>query len=257
MDNPLKYGFQKLSDCCCRVSLTGREFFFADNVVYDKPILPGVAYLEMIRAAAQEMLKFSVTVITDVYWLTPIQPDGNTITLEIEFSDRDKTSLFSLYTVSQDEARILNMKGSISKEPELASAEIQDIAAIKKRCNNQTSGLECYQSFRKRQFFVGPSMQAMKHMYYNDMEALAELSLPWSGYKLQAFGLHPSLMDAALQTITGLQVNSNRDSIGRPYLTFSLERLEILKPLATHCYVHASLSKTSDLENQCAILISI
>jgi len=247
-DNPLQFGFQKLNDCCCRVNLTGREFFFEDNIVYDKPILPGVAYLEMIRAAAQEMLKFSVAVITDVYWLTPIQPDGNLIRLEIEFSDNDKTSMFRLYTVIQDEERILNMKGSILKETVPASAAIQDIAAIKKRCSNQTSGSECYQSFRKRQFFVGPSMQAMKQMYYNDMEALSELSLPLSGYELQAFGLHPALMDAALQTITGLQVNSNRDSIGRPYLTFSLERLEILKPLAAQCYVHASLSKTGDLD---------
>lgn len=248
MDNLLHSGFQKLNDCCCRVNLTGREFFFEDNVVYDKPILPGVAYLEMIRAAAQEMLKLSVAVITDVYWLAPIQPDGNLIRLEIEFSDGDKTSLFRLYTVRQHEAKILNMKGSISKEPVSATAVIQDIAAIKKRCNNQTSGLECYQSFRKRQFFVGPSMQAMKHMYYNDMEALSELSLPLNGYELKAFGLHPALMDAALQTITGLQVNSDRDSIGRPYLTFSLERMEILKPLAAHCYVHASLSKTNDLD---------
>ena len=62
-------------------SFTGDEFFLADHRVNDRRILPGVAYLEMARAAVEHALgdsdgASSRTIrLEDVAWLRPYSPD--------------------------------------------------------------------------------------------------------------------------------------------------------------------------------------
>ena len=62
-------------------SFTGDEFFLADHRVNDRRILPGVAYLEMARAAVEHALgdsdgASSRTIrLEDVAWLRPFSPD--------------------------------------------------------------------------------------------------------------------------------------------------------------------------------------
>src|SRR5690242_4850459 len=54
---------------------TGREFFLSDHVVKGQAILPGVAYLEMARAAlelAHTPLNDAVLCLKNIVWLRPI-----------------------------------------------------------------------------------------------------------------------------------------------------------------------------------------
>ena len=53
------------------IDLTGREFFLADHRIGGRPVLPGVAYLELVRAAA---VKAGLTrpLLRQVVWMSPL-----------------------------------------------------------------------------------------------------------------------------------------------------------------------------------------
>ena len=90
-------------------SFTGEEFFLADHRVNDRRILPGVAYLEMARAAVELALgdsggASSGTIrLEDVAWLRPFSPD------EVRAGDASRLHIaLSLepHAASSDETRL-------------------------------------------------------------------------------------------------------------------------------------------------------
>jgi len=244
--NPLE-GLNKSRDGrnLFELRLTGNEFFLRDNVVYNKRILPGVAYLEMARAAGEAAENKKVRQIRKLFWTSPITADDNPVDVEIELLPEGGEKAFSISTKRAGGSET-NARGEIIfDESEIMHTyrnESLDLDAVRKRCTRSISGAECYKGFEKRLFVIGPGLQAIQVMYYNDTEALAELRLPSQSQSLENFVLHPSIMDAALQTVTGLQINAANELLGRPYLSFSLREAAIVRPLTDKCYVYAKFS---------------
>jgi polyketide synthase PksN len=100
-------------------------------------------------------------------------------------------------------------------------------------------GQDLYRRFRDAGFEYGPSLQALQEVFLGEQEGLGRLALP-DAVKAGAAGflLHPSLLDAALQTtaaVGGLGANG-----GGAYLPFTLSRLEILRPVPEEAYAHVT-----------------
>ncbi len=61
-------------------SFTGTEFFLADHQVQGQKILPGVAHLEMARAAlAQALDSDSAVELSEVVWLRALVRPGDAV----------------------------------------------------------------------------------------------------------------------------------------------------------------------------------
>ncbi|MBV7338426.1 polyketide synthase dehydratase domain-containing protein [Chloroflexi bacterium TSY] len=62
-----------LTEQCFRTNFTGNEFFLRDHQVQGESVLPGVAYLEMARAATEMAVKDGrATQLKDVVWIRPL-----------------------------------------------------------------------------------------------------------------------------------------------------------------------------------------
>ncbi|MET1176224.1 hypothetical protein, partial [Paenibacillus amylolyticus] len=83
---------------------TGAEFFFADHKVKGKPVMPGVAYLEMVHAAVIRAVRRtedqqSVIHIKNVVWVQPIVADGQPVQVDISLNpQQDGEIAFNVYT---------------------------------------------------------------------------------------------------------------------------------------------------------------
>jgi acyl transferase domain-containing protein/acyl carrier protein len=228
-----------------RLRLSGNEFFFTDNVVYGEKVLPGVAYLEIARAAGRAAEEQEVERISKLFWLSPVTAEGQPVELEIELAPGPGERDFTICALKGDSRELkargrIGFSGSAGTRP--AAEAVLNPEQVKGRCLHFIRGDDCYRGYRARRFVIGPGLQAIKVMHYNDSEALAELELPPEGPALESFGLHPALMDAALQTVTGMLINSAVEPPGRPYLSFSLGEAVILRPLTAECYVYAGYS---------------
>lgn len=228
------------------IELNGEEFFLCDNVVYDQKVLPGVAYLEIARAAGEMISDKKVRKIENLIWSRLITVSKNPCRVSITFDYENQDSLnFVVKSIGEDDNYIVNAQGKIiynsNKENQLIEKPI-DINKVKRRCTNVLKGQDCYEAYKGRKFEIGPSLQCMKMLYYNETEAVTELELPKivKG-TFSDFVLHPSLMDGVLQTVTGLMINTTAE-LGRPYLSFALGETEIIGTLSEKCYVYARLS---------------
>jgi NAD(P)-dependent dehydrogenase (short-subunit alcohol dehydrogenase family) len=224
------------------VRFNGTEFFLKDHQVQGQKVLPGVAYLEMARAAGELAgAGKTLTQLKNVVWPRPLIVKNEPVETQLNLRPAETDELiFEVSTVDAEGQPVVHAQGRLAyrQDNEPSEPPLVDLAAIRQRCPQQQSGTACYQFFSHQGLQYGPGFQAIEEMVSNAEEALARLRLPvsvaadWAAYRL-----HPSLLDGALQSAVGLiEVSSPPEA--RLYLPFELAELELLGPLSTTSYVY-------------------
>ncbi|MCP5008243.1 MAG: SDR family NAD(P)-dependent oxidoreductase [Planctomycetes bacterium] len=235
-------------------TFTGEEFFLKDHLVKGNKVLPGVAYLEMVRAAVAHATDVNVennitTIqIKNVVWAKPLvvgsDPQEIHISLFPESDGQDGLIAYEVYTEGENaEEPIVHSQGIVTfnTSDKITSLNIYDLKARIKQ--NDLSAEHCYESFKKMGIDYGPAHQGIKEMYRGDGEVLAKLSLSVSVAETgTSFILHPGLLDSALQASIGL---SKESSPLKLYLPFALESLEILGSCTSQMYAWVRYSGCS------------
>ncbi len=222
----------------------GQEFFLSDHVVKGKRILPGVAYLEMARAAvvmAAGILTEDQIVIRlkNIVWVRPIAVEEHPVQVNIRLSPEENGEIsYEIYRQSEEaDADLIVHSQGIAKLSLATEAPILDIKTLQEQCNQNTfSSEQCYEVFREMGIDYGPGHQGIKKIYVGQEQVLAKLSLPSSvaGFDDQ-FVLHPSLMDSALQASLTLMIVSGNAVLSKSIATlktvvpFALQEVEILR----------------------------
>ncbi|MGZ8218567.1 SDR family NAD(P)-dependent oxidoreductase, partial [Methylomagnum sp.] len=221
-----------------RKRFTPSEFVLAEHRVAGRSLLPAAAYLEICRAAAELAAPGqAVRAIEAACWSRPfsvadagaelrigLYPEAGGLACEIV---RDDTVL-AVATVRLAEPG--QGGGDVTLERD----------AIRARCPRAWNPEEIYGLFRAHGFEYGPGFQVLAELWSGPGEALARLALP-AAYRGVAgrYGLHPALLDGALQSVAVLMREQASDA-ARAFLPYALERLELLQPvLPPELYVHA------------------
>jgi polyketide synthase PksM len=205
----------------------GNEFFLADHVVRGRRMLPGVAYLEMVRQAMQEASGQpeggdAGMRLAQVTWLSPIVVGETPQQVHIAmFPEADGAVGFEIYSGTAD-APVLHSRGQAAVLG-LTRPEALDIAALRASCDRTVQGEECYALFSHAGLAYGPRMRPIQVLEVGKDVAVARLVCPEATGR--QFVLHPSMMDGALQASLGLLVGG-----GKSALPFALEELEVFAP---------------------------
>ncbi|GEM_PF-2228885 len=225
--------------------LTGSEFFLRDHQVAGQPVLPGVAYLELARVAAEALFKESAAAplvgLKNVVWLQPIVFSGKPLSLEIRFKQGPGSWAFQIFTKTGPESSpTLHSQGRAiqATAPEPTAAERLDFRAIQNRCRFHLSKSDFYQKAKALGFGYGPAFVLVEELWAHPGEALARIQLPEAvGGTLREFGLHPSILDGALQALSGLGLG-NEENFGLQ-LPFALGAIKWFAPLERECYAYS------------------
>ncbi|MDM5187018.1 SDR family NAD(P)-dependent oxidoreductase [Bacillus sp. DX4.1] len=217
-------------------------FYLKDHVVQGKETLPGVAYLEMAYAAGTAVAEKSVQKITNVIWTQPIilEDDGER-DIYIKFNKNAENTSYEIYSMQSDNKMTLHSQGNLEFESPnvVTQQEFVDLANIREECKQSKEGEECYQLFQKIGLTYGTSFKGIKKLYHNERECLSYIELPKVMERsLEDFVLHPSLMDAAIQSVIGLLGHKQSETL---YLPFGIGELEILNELTSNCYAYIAL----------------
>ena len=227
---------QLLTEQCFTKLFTGSEFYLNDHRVNNIPVLPGVAYLEMARAAGQlASPDQTVKAIKNVVWSLPIQMQGEPIPTFISLYPDEKESNVSFEVTTED---TIHAQGKIIYGDEVENnPRTLDIAAIQSRCATIKSKDAIYSSFDHIGLHYGPSFQGIETLWTGEKEVLAKIVLPSHLVSSKEdYYLHPSLLDSVLQTTAGLSA-SNDSTL---YLPFSLGELTLIAPLPETVYAYVT-----------------
>jgi len=229
-----------LSQQSYQTLLTGEEFYLNDHRVAIKGdngicTLPGVAYLEMARAAIEDALpdlnKQKVLELYNVMWLQPLmvtKPTKAKVALfasEIQGEQFEQIE-FEIYTdESQD---IVHCQGQANVRPRPEDV-VLDIAKLKQQMTSrEISDESVYAAFAKLGLIYGSAHQGVKTIFVGKQELLAELELPKTlEAESEQYFLHPSILDSALQSSIGL-LSDLDDLPNQPSLPFAIESLRVL-----------------------------
>ncbi|MUG91826.1 amino acid adenylation domain-containing protein [Scytonema sp. UIC 10036] len=245
-----------------QVSANGRQvftsllradaFYLSDHIVDGEKVLPGVATIEMARAAAEMAEGKKVRKIRQITWARPIRVNNSSLNVELHLRRTDKAVTFEIRDEQGTDRNSIYTQGKVVYEEELADsnhARIIDIDSIKQGCSKHITGEEIYARIRVFGLDLGNGFQPLKELFSSDTEALSLLELtPALQEDANQFMLHPSLMDGALQTVLGGPWGLTSSSLHIPY---TIGEVEILGQVAQSCYAYAvSSDKGTDANNR-------
>ncbi|WP_405668154.1 SDR family NAD(P)-dependent oxidoreductase [Streptomyces sp. NBC_01166] len=231
---------------------SGAEFFLTDHVVNGRKVLPAAAHLEMARAALEASLDGPTgrTVLRNVVWAQPLtvaeHPLRVTTTLYAApagtvpppgDSAPAREVAFEISSVpgeDPDTDAVVHSQGTV-RALAAATPVAVDVAALREACGAaRMDADECYRIYRSLGLDYGPAQRGIASVAIGDGQALGRLRLP-SGTPAgtDAYVLHPSLLDAALQCAVGLfgRDGDGADSGPAPlHLPFALDELDVLGP---------------------------
>ena len=227
----------------------GDEFFLTHHVVQGQKVLPGVAYLEMARAAVEQTISTLSTgsgqavgsladdpteiQLKNVVWAGPLVVKGDAIEVQIGLFPEEHGQIhYEIYTDGENgkDELIVHSQGKATFKTfkNLPNLDFHDLRASMDQ--GRHSSKQCYEVFKGFGIDYGNGNQGLELAYMGENEVLAKLSLPSSVLETQdQYVLHPSIMASALQAWKGLFLHSSELGINnhKLLLPISLDELEI------------------------------
>jgi polyketide synthase PksN len=217
-------------------TFTGEELFLTDHRVRMngrslQKVLPGVAYLEMARAAMEQASaahqKAGVLELHDTVWLEPLlvaEPTSVSITLSVQDGDQVAFEIHS----GEPGQQTVHCHGQAVFSHDAAPVR-HDLARLRSRMDHGSlDPAELDAVLDRMGLSYGPAHRAITSIRLGEKQLLTELSLPAvvAGNEHE-YALHPSLLDSALQAAVALVVDVKR-APGKPVVPFVLETLRVL-----------------------------
>lgn len=234
-----------LSEQRFSTQLTGKEFYLADHHVKGSSVLPAAAYMEIARAAGELSNVYPIKKLRNLFWIQPfIRTESEDVTQELHislFPEQAGVIDFEVYS-GQTNSGTLHVQGTIhdDQSTEAVQKEVISLSDIKSHCKRTRHWKDLYEWFAKQGLHYGETFQTIREFYVGEKEALAYLSLPnLDSLRGEAYHLHPSLLDGALQTLMGM-MNDQQWNESHTYLPFALDTLEIHHPVQSNCYAYAT-----------------
>ncbi len=252
-----------MSALTLNVALKRDNFIIGDHIVAGRPILPGVAVLDLAadglhreRPAPDATGRTEVLTFNGVSWLSPVVVSGPAAVVNVRLVRENHGYRFTLTGTPASEE--VNAEGWIgyNRTTDGAPKPIS-ISELSQKLPLALDREAHYQLFGRLNFQFGESFRAVQRLWLRNGEALAEIRLPEARRAdFSAYRLHPSIMDAALQTAIPLVEKSDRGNIAGVF-PFTLEQMIQYDALTPHCYAHAVESGAGGVEGISTFTIDI
>lgn len=248
-------------------TFTGQEFFLKDHVIHGKSVLPGVAHLEIARAAAllaagRQVDASTAISLKNIVWTRPVIVDVEPAEIHIGLYPEDTGEIsYEIYRISgtgsneHENDSVVYSQGAVSFITNPLPFYL-DLPALQEQCQAKSYSREViYETLSAMSMAYGPALQGIEQLHVGTGQVLARLAMP-AGVEGAGEGLvlHPSIMDAALQSSIGLMMGSMESGYEgtvqalKPAVPFALQEIEILYPSATAvwAWIRYSTGSTED-----------
>ncbi len=212
--------------------------FLTDHRVFDTPILPAAAYLEMVLAAGRTVcqsahLTLEQVLIQQALVLRP-EPTSVQLVLTPSAASQFNFQIFSRATGTAGDWT-LHASGSLRASDQPAPDQI-DLAALQTRCDRPLPIAPFYSQFQQRGLEYGPNFQAVTQLWAQAGEVLTQIQLPESLLATaDRYELHPVLLDACFQSLAAAFPEV---ADGDTFLPVSIEQVQVYHRPASRLWSH-------------------
>lgn len=212
-----------------------RQWVLEEHRIGANPVIPGVTYLEMARAAMEYKEGDIPMEISEVYFITPMSlKDDETRFIKFVIERKKDHYTFTAKSTKDDYAdddaewrdHVFGKLTALTESP----TPKHDIEDIIKQCNIKELSADEHELDPD----LGPRWQNIKKAYVGKDQYLVNFEIN-SEFKndLEVYKLHPSLLDRAAGS--GMLYIDDLDAV---YLPFSYKSLLYRRPLTRNIYAH-------------------
>ncbi len=212
-----------------------RHWTVDEHRIAGYPVIPGLGYLEMVRAALGERTKDRVVEFQDVFFLSMLRVgvgEKRAVWLELKQDGEEFDFTVRSHPDGNSNGDDSNLRSYATGRVKLGPRELPkeyDLASLKQRCNVQ----EIVFGEEDREDDLGPRWQSVRRVYVGNNEIFIPLEIPEAfASDFESMKFHPALLDR----MTGL---TKKYLANGPYLPFTYERLRILDDMPRKVYGYA------------------
>jgi acyl transferase domain-containing protein len=237
----IAYNSSTFNEISFHSSLSDTAFYAVDHRVRDERIFPGAGFLEMACISANIASEQKVRKIKDIVWAQPLSFRTGTQALRTVLRHSGDAAAYEISSLDDENETVIHCEGRVTFANGSAEHGETDkpiaIDDLKSRCVRAADSAAHYEAFSASGFQYGPSFQSIQELHVSDSFALAKLKVAehLKG-DFAHFILHPSIIDGALQTVSGLVTAGDAAT---PFLPFALDEIELIRPIAPTCYAYA------------------
>ena len=215
----------------------GTETFLRDHKVSENQILPGVAYLEMVREAGERSFRNKVTRLNNIKWLRGIIVNNDSKEVGVRlFPKSEYHADFEIYSQGEND-EIIHSLGSVTTDT-ITKPELITLSSLKSRFTQSIEGTEVYKMFASMGLNLGASFQGIKELFYSENEALSRIELKTDN----RFELLPGLLDSTIQTGFGMHFSKEVLQLALP---FSVREFSIFESIPSIVWSYVRKSDTN------------
>jgi acyl transferase domain-containing protein/acyl carrier protein len=222
--------------------------WLVDHRVGGHIVVAGAALAESLRAAAEDFARGAAIELRSVTLQAPLVIGESASRVQVVVTDAGTRA--SVYSKSAsapaDVEWTLHATADASVTP-IAPPERVDVSAIRARCAEPVDVAATYAAFSSVGIEYGAAFQGLRRLWRGDREALAEIALA-EGSSTEGYGLHPALLDAALQAVAGV-VGLTGD---QPLLPIEFGRLAVRELGVRSGIVHVRLREPASADGASA-----
>jgi acyl transferase domain-containing protein len=211
---------------------TGTVPWIADHVVLGTILLPGTAFVELARCAADEVGYTGIEELTLQAPLTLDRGAAIQVSLEAEDDGRRRVTIHS--RSDGEDAWIRHAEGFVTAE---ADAPSFDLAAWPPPGAEEVALADPYDRLADLGYDYGTAFQGLRAMWRHGDDIYAEVALP-DAADARGYGLHPALLDAAMHA--QLLGPAPEDGEAQPMLPFSFSGTTLHAAGAAALRVHVT-----------------
>ncbi|WP_187393823.1 non-ribosomal peptide synthetase [Oceaniovalibus sp. ACAM 378] len=214
------------------LTLSGAESFLTDHRVGGVPVLPGVAYLELARAAAV-LHGITNPALRQVVWMAPLRVE-NRVTVTCRITVENGKARAEILTGADGDSPLLHAQMRI--ESGAFTRPQVDLSALRIATPQRRESASIYASFDAMGLGYGPAHRVIDDMRVGPGQVLTRLKRLRADLELDSCALHPGLLDGALQSAIGL-VAADAAATGAA-LPFAMDSVDIFGPMEGVMWAH-------------------
>ncbi|HEU4407577.1 MAG TPA: SDR family NAD(P)-dependent oxidoreductase [Polyangiaceae bacterium] len=215
-----------------------RHWVLDEHRILGNPVVPGVAYFEMARAALGERAEGKTVELRDVLFLLPLRvKDGETRRARLSLDETADGYRFAVRSSEGPGARARDYTAGHLALRDAEPLRQYDLAALRARCDLR----ELLLAAEEREEDLGPRWHSVQRVHLGRNEVLLYLELPeaFAG-DFDRMKFHPALLDRAAGIAKNFLVREGH------YLPLTYKRVQIKAPLQRRIYSYARYREEND-----------
>ncbi|MBP7190317.1 MAG: SDR family NAD(P)-dependent oxidoreductase [Rickettsiaceae bacterium] len=241
------YNTSTFTEQSFRTILKEEDFYLRDHIVVNQKVLPGVAHLEMARAAAELALPGSeIRELQNIRWVKPLVAKEEKIEVSLRLEEHEGKISFTIYSLKEGEELIYSQGILLYGDRKEINAW-SNPSILKDKLLHVYHKEEIYQYFNKFGLHLGKTFQVLEWVKTNGKEVLGYYQLPAEikDKNEELYFFYPSILDGTLQASVGYMLNDGQQA--NLVVPFALERIILHHRLPSEGYSHIRRTVGKDM----------